>query len=127
MNSSTGRSPGSPIGRRRRSPHFRQWTSTCIAGTSGSLRAGRAFLDSLRGAEEGLARAGGEHADRNGLRHALALLHEERGPDEAPLAVRRRLELVVPVVVVEVAVNRREVDLPLLGMERPLHLRVRLP
>src|SRR5206468_3940704 len=123
----SGRSPGSPSSRRRRWPHFRQLTSTRIVGRGWSAAGrGGAFLHALCGGEKGLARAGGQHADGNLLRHPLALLHDERRPYETTLAIWRCLQFVVSVVEAQVACERGEVDLSLLRIERLLHLGVRL-
>src|SRR5580765_1281394 len=92
-----------------------------------SAGATRPLADAAGRREERLARAGREDTDRDGLRHAATRLHEERAVHEAALAVGRGLERVVAVVEVEVAVERREVDLLPLRIERPLHLGVRLP
>src|SRR5712691_8848727 len=126
MNSASERPPGSPISSSRRSPHLRQVTSTRSAWPLPLLADG-AVLDALGGSEEGVVRTLGEDADRDGLRHAFPFLHQEGRADEAALAARRVLELVVPVVEAEVAGERREVDGALLAVELPLDLGVGLP
>ena len=105
MNSASERSPGSPISRRRRSPHLRQVTSTRSAWPLPLLTDG-AVLDALGGGEEGVVRPLGQDADRDGLRHAFPFLHQEGRADQAALTVRRVLELVVPVVEAEVTAER---------------------
>src|SRR5262249_7377424 len=110
---------------RRRTPHLRQVTSTC-SGRSLPLLGDGAVLDALGRREERVVRALGEDADRHRLRHALSLLDEEGGADQAPLLVGRVVELVVSIVVAEVAAQRGEVDGALLGVELPLHLGVGL-
>src|SRR5262249_5339175 len=84
---------------------------------SAGLAARGALFQTVRGGEKGFLRPRGEDADRHRLRHPLTLLHQEGGADEAALAVGGCLQLVVAVVVVEVAAERLEVDLVLLGVK----------
>src|SRR5262245_10570912 len=92
------------------------------APASRSRRGARPLLHPAGRREICLARRLAERAQRQPLR----LLHDEQRFHEAALPVRGLHELVVAVVVSQVAGQRLELDVALLRVEQPFHLRVRL-